>query len=85
MLLPNDVMALDAVQALLTMHRTDIKVMGFDASGDARAAIPRGPMLGSVAQFPSESGWLSVELALRPRRNEMLPSDVPTKVEVVSR
>ena len=79
----NDVMALGALQACLQMGRQDIKVVGFDASADARTAIAQGKMLGSVAQYPDEMGRLSVQSLLEVVKGGKLPDYIPTKVEVV--
>lgn len=80
----NDVMAMGALRALQGMGRNDVLVMGFDASDDARAAISRGQMLGSVAQYPGEMGRLSVLNAVKLLSGEEIPGSVATKVEVIS-
>ena len=80
----NDVMALGAMAACKGMNRTDIVIVGFDASSPGRAAIQAGSMKGSVAQYPSEMGRLGVEKALARLRGETLPVYLPTKVDVVS-
>ncbi|MGE0495978.1 MAG: substrate-binding domain-containing protein [Vulcanimicrobiota bacterium] len=79
----NDVMALGALRALESMGRQDVKVVGFDASDDARNAIKNGKMLASVAQYPSEMGRLGVVNAVKLLQGEKIPALVPTKVEVV--
>lgn len=68
-------------------YREKVKIVGFDASSDARAAIAKGgPMIASVAQFPSEMGRLAVERALNVMdRKGTLPPVIPTKVELVTR
>jgi len=81
----NDVMALGALQACQAMGRKDVKIVGFDASDDARAAIEAGTMLGSVAQYPREMGRLGVEAALRRLKGEKLDAYLPTKVDVIHR
>jgi ribose/xylose/arabinose/galactoside ABC-type transport system permease subunit/ABC-type sugar transport system substrate-binding protein len=81
----NDVMALGAMSACASMGRRDIKIVGFDASGPGRAAIKAGTMLGSVAQYPSEMGRLSVVNAVVRLKGVALPAYIPTKVEVIDR
>ncbi len=81
----NDVMALGALQACKSMGRGDVKIVGFDASDDARKAILDGTMLGSVAQYPREMGRLGVESALRRLKGETLEPYIPTKVDVIHR
>ena len=84
----NDRMAMGAL-AFVAKHdtyRDTVKIVGFDASPDARAAITKGgPLIASVAQFPSEMGRLAVERALLVMdRIGTLPPVIPTKVELVT-
>lgn len=86
----NDRMAMGAlafVGKADSPYRTKVKIVGFDASADARAAIAKGgPMIASVAQFPGEMGRLAVERALNVMdRKGTLPPTIPTKVELVTR
>jgi ribose transport system substrate-binding protein len=85
----NDRMALGAVQFIKKDPRfaATVKVVGFDASAEARREIEAGgPLVASVAQFPAEMGRLAVEnaLALIAGRGP-LPREIPTKVELVTR
>ena len=53
----NDLMALGAIEAIAAAGRAGkIRVVGFDALDDARAAIEAGTMEASVAQFPRRDG-----------------------------
>lgn len=81
----NDVMALGAMAACQSMHRNDVVIVGFDASGPGRDAIREGKMAGSVAQYATEMGRLGVEKALERLGGASLPPYVPTKVEVIDR
>lgn len=86
----NDRMAMGALGFVgkeSSPYRTTVKIVGFDASKDAREAITKGgPMIASVAQFPSEMGRLAVERALLVMdRSGTLPPVIPTKVELVTR
>lgn len=86
----NDRMAMGALAFVgkgSSPYRDTVKIVGFDASSDARAAIQKGgPMVASVAQFPSEMGRLAVERALLvAERSGTLPAVIPTKVELVTR
>jgi ribose transport system substrate-binding protein len=81
----NDVMALGAVQALKSLGRADVKVVGFDASDDARKAIRDGSMVGSVAQFPKEVGRMGVEAALDVLAGKHPPPEILTKADVITR
>jgi ABC-type sugar transport system substrate-binding protein len=87
----NDRMAMGALSFVgkeSSPYRDKVKIVGFDASDDARAAIAAGgPMVASVAQFPGEMGRLAVERALNVMggRSGTLPPVIPTKVELVKR
>jgi ribose transport system substrate-binding protein len=82
----NDMMALGAVEAIAAAGKTGkIKVLGFDAVGDARKAIDAGTMIGSVAQFPSEMGRLAVESAVQVLNGQTPPPDQRVKIELVAR
>ncbi len=81
----NDMMALGAVEAIAAADRTnDIIVVGFDAVDDARQAIQKGQMHGSIAQFPAEMGRLAVENAVRLINGETIPDYIPVKIELVT-
>lgn len=82
----SDLMALGAIEAIAAAGKTGkIRVIGFDALDDARKAIAAGTMEGSVAQFPYEMGRVAVESALKALRGESLPSEIPVKLELVTR
>lgn len=68
-------------------YKSTVKIVGFDASADAREAIQKGgPLVASVAQFPSEMGRLAVERSLLVMdRSGTLPALIPTKVELVTK
>lgn len=81
----NDMMALGAVEAIAAAGRTgEIIVVGFDAVDDARQAIQKGLMHGSIAQFPAEMGRLAVENAVRLMNGENIPDYIPVKIELVT-
>ena len=82
----SDMMALGAVEAIAAAGKTgQIRVIGFDAVGDARQAIAAGTMLGSVAQFPSEMGRLAVEDALKLIRGEKPEAEQKVRIELVTK
>jgi ribose transport system substrate-binding protein len=81
----NDLMALGAVEAINMAQRTgQLIVIGFDATGDAREAIKKGAMAGSVAQNPEEMGRLAVESALAVVQGKTIPAEIPVKVELIT-
>ncbi len=80
----NDIMALGAIEAIAAAGRTGtIRVIGFDAVDDARAAIEAGTMAASVAQLPSEMGRIAVESAAKIMRGEAVPSEQLVRIELV--
>jgi ribose transport system substrate-binding protein len=82
----NDMMALGAVEAIAAAGKTGkIRVLGFDAVGDARKAIEAGTLIGSVAQFPSEMGRLAVESAVEVLNGRTPPPDQRVKIELVTK
>ncbi len=82
----NDMMALGAVEAIAAAGKTGkIRVLGFDAVGDARKAIEAGTMIGSVAQFPSEMGRLAVASAVQLLNGQQPPADQTVKIELVTK
>lgn len=86
----NDRMAMGALAFVgkeSSPYRAKVKIVGFDASSDARAAIAKGgPLVASVAQFPSEMGKLAVQKAnaLMTRGERPRPIE-PTLVKLVTR
>ena len=79
----NDVMAMGAVRALEGMGRGDVQVVGFDASDDGRAAIKKGSMLASVAQYPGEMGRVALMKAVEKLEGKEIEAAIGTKVEVI--
>lgn len=82
----NDMMALGAVEAIRAAGRTGrIRVIGFDAIDEARAAIAEGTLAASVAQFPAEMGRLAIESAVKRIHGEPIPKDQRTKIGLVKK
>ncbi|MCW1401937.1 D-ribose ABC transporter substrate-binding protein [Novosphingobium sp. MW5] len=59
----NDTMAMGALAALKSAGRGDVVVFGFDGSNDARDAILRGELAGTVLQPAARQAQFAVELA----------------------
>lgn len=58
----NDDTALGALGVILAAHRTDIAIVGYDASDEARAAIQSGgPLKAEVVQSPRTIGKTAVD------------------------
>jgi ribose transport system substrate-binding protein len=82
----NDLMALGAVEAIAAAGRTgSIRVIGFDALDDARAAIRAGRMDASVAQSPRDMGRLAVESAATLLKGGTVPAEQQVKIQLVTK
>ena len=82
----NDMMALGAIEALNAGGKAGkIRVLGFDAVKDARAALESGAMAATVAQYPDEMGKAAVEMAVKALKGEAVTSDVGVRIGLVTR
>lgn len=80
----NDLMALGATEAIAAAgKRGKILVVGFDAQPEARAAIKKGTMAATVAQFPSRMGATAIEGAAKLLRGEKIEAFTPVAIELV--
>ena len=79
----NDEMALGAVEATAASGK-DIKVVGFDATDDAVAAVEAGRMLATVAQKPELMGATAVETAEKLINGEEVEASMPVEVELIT-
>lgn len=81
----NDLMALGAADAVRAAGRQgEVKVVGFDGISEALAAIARGSLSATVAQYPYTMGQLSIEACLAALRGDSLPANVDAPVQVVT-
>lgn len=78
----NDEMALGAVQALKSAGRTDVFVLGVDATPDAKAAVGDGSLAGTVLQDLAGQGAGGMDIAFKVLNGEML--DQVTWIDFVS-
>jgi ribose transport system substrate-binding protein len=82
----SDLMALGAVEAIAAAGRTgSIKVIGFDALDDARAAIAAGRMEASVAQSPRDMGRIAVESAATLLKGGTVPAEQKVAIQLVTK
>lgn len=80
----SDLMALGAVEAIAAAGRTGkITVVSFDALPEARAAVKKGTMAGTVAQYPGKMGTIAIEQAVKLLRGETIPAYTPVPIELV--
>lgn len=78
----NDEMALGAVEAISASGK-DIKVVGFDATDDAVAAVKSGKMAATVAQKPELMGETAIQTALKLIAGESVEKSLPVEVELI--
>jgi ABC-type sugar transport system substrate-binding protein len=81
----NDLMALgvaDAVQA--AGRQREVMVVGFDGIPQALAAVRRGSLSATVAQYPYTMGQLAIEACLAALRGDPVPATVDAPVQVVT-
>lgn len=80
----NDEMALGAIEAI-TASGKDIKVVGFDATDDAKAAVADGRMAATVAQKPELMGQTAIETAIKLLAGETVEKSIPVEVELIKK
>ena len=82
----NDEMALGAIQAIAAAKREkEMFVVGFDAIGDALAAIKAGTMAATIAQQPKEMGRLAVENAVKIIQKKAVQKFMPVPLKLVTK
>lgn len=81
----NDEMALGALKALEDEGRTDILVVGFDATEDAVESVRQGKMAATVAQQPLLIGKTAVDAVDSALNGETVDKFIPVELKLVSR
>ena len=82
----NDQMALGAADAVRATGRArDIAVVGLDGTRAALAAVRKGQMSATVAQYPFAIGQLGVEACVAIVRGKQVPARIDAPVQVVTR
>jgi ABC-type sugar transport system substrate-binding protein len=61
-----------------------VKVVGFDGISQALAAVRRGSLSATVAQYPYTMGQLAIEACLAALRGDSVPATVGAPVQVVT-
>jgi ribose transport system substrate-binding protein len=80
----NDDSALGAANVLESAGRTDVVVVGFDATDEAQQAIRRGGVLkADIAQHPRKIGETAVDIISRHLAGQPVPANVAVEVGVV--
>ncbi len=79
-------MALGAIEAINAGGKAGkIRVLGFDAVKDARAALESGAMAATVAQYPDEMGKAAIEMAVKAIKGETVPADIGVRIGLVTK
>ncbi|MFW5941270.1 MAG: substrate-binding domain-containing protein [Chloroflexota bacterium] len=82
----SDEMVLGAIEAAESAGRADqILFVGFDAIGDAVAAIDEGRLEATIAQQPEEMGRLAMEAAVNHLNNEPIPESILVDLALIAR
>ena len=81
----NDEMALGAIEAIAAAKRTDIKVIGFDATDDAVKSVKDGKMAATVAQQPALMGEIAVKTAEKVMKGEKVETKIPVALELIKK
>jgi ribose transport system substrate-binding protein len=81
----NDLMALGVADAVRAAgKRGRVEVIGLDGIRPALAAVKRGALSATVAQYPYTIGQLGVEACLAALRGERVPATVAAPVQIVT-
>ncbi|MEO7275967.1 MAG: substrate-binding domain-containing protein [Vicinamibacterales bacterium] len=81
----NDDSALGALSVLEAAGRTDVVIVGFDATAEAQAAIRKGGALkADVMQYPTRLGTTAIDIIAKHLAGETVPAAVPVEVTVVT-
>ncbi len=82
----SDMMALGAIEAIAESGKTGtIKVVGFDASLEARNVVEKGLMLATVAQFPFDMGKRVIENAVLILQGQRIDKDIEIPIQLVTK
>lgn len=80
----SDLMALGALEAIAVAGRNgQITVVGFDALEEARQAVKKGTMAGTVAQDPAQMGRVGVEAAAKILRGATVPVEIGVPIQLI--
>lgn len=80
----NDEMALGAIEAIKSANK-DIKVVGFDATDDAKTSVEKGDLLATVEQQPDLMGKEAVDNAIKLLNGDTIEKEIPVEVKLVTK
>lgn len=81
----NDEMALGALSAIQAAGKSNILVVGFDATDDAVKVVKEGKMAATVAQKPDLIGKTALETALKVAKGEKVDASMPVELELITK
>ena len=82
----SDLMALGAMEAVSQAGKEGkVIIVGFDACNDARNAMKKGRMSGSIAQFSDAMGEQAINDAVKLIEGGTVPHEQGTKIELVTK
>ncbi|MBE7098754.1 ribose ABC transporter substrate-binding protein RbsB [Bacillus cereus] len=81
----NDEMALGALEALKSSGKTDVVVVGFDATEDAVKAVKDGRMAATVAQKPELIGEKAMQTAKEITQGKKVDKSIPIELELIKK
>lgn len=80
----NDMMAIGAMKYLAGSGRDGVRVVGFDALEQARAAVRAGRLAATVDQQAAEQGYLGVVYAVKALNGGTLPAETLVETRVIT-
>ena len=80
----NDMMAIGALKYLQEAGRTQVRVAGFDALAEAKAAIRAGQLAVTVDQQADQQGYLGIRSALDLLQGKAVPMDIQVEVKLIT-
>lgn len=81
----NDEMALGALSAIQAAGKSNILVVGFDATDDAVKAVNDGKMAATVAQKPDLIGKTALDVALKVAKGEKVEASMPVELQLITK
>jgi ribose transport system substrate-binding protein len=78
----NDEMALGAIEALKSAGLTNVKVIGFDGTNEAKEAVNKGDLSATIAQRPDVMGQTAIETAKKVLDGQKVEAKIPVDLEL---
>jgi ribose transport system substrate-binding protein len=78
----NDEMALGAIEALKSAGLTNVKVIGFDGTNEAKEAVNKGDLSATITQRPDVMGQTAIETAKKVLDGQKVEAQIPVDLEL---